>query len=289
MGSWAWPPLNQEPMQVLDTQCHKTELVFQWIKIAVVNSVSTGQLSAPPPILTRAFDEIDQCVAKFSQGEKLSRVPLPAQYAATLSLILIIHGCVTPAAMINFVGASYQAVMAAVLVTFMLWSVHRLAEILANPFDFWASDLNLKVLHNELNEKLRLGCGVRPKDVPVLPAPPHIAVTHNVPTASPTGQKLKIRSRTRRSGATRMSCTDELEKQEQRAKLKDIAPPHSSVSDTGAKEVHWLASGQSLTKEPPSKGVESPAEPDLEDQRDDPRVQGDSGSRVPRTSRKRFF
>ena len=116
--------------------------------------------SRPPPILTRAFDEIDQCVAKFSQGEKLSRVPLPAQYAATLSIILIIHGCVTPAAMINIVGASYQAVMAAALVTFMLWSVHRLAEILENPFDFWASDLNLKVLHSELNEKLRLGCGV---------------------------------------------------------------------------------------------------------------------------------
>jgi len=75
--------LNQEPMKVLDTQCHKTQLVIQWIKIAVVNSVSTGQLSAPPPILTRAFDEIDRCVAKFSQGEKLSRVPLPVQYAVT--------------------------------------------------------------------------------------------------------------------------------------------------------------------------------------------------------------
>ena len=69
-----------------------------------------------------------------------------------------------------------------------------------------------------------------------------------------------------------MSCTDELEKQEQRAKLKHIAPPHSSVSDTGAKEGHSLASGHSLTKKPPSNGVESPTEPDLEDQRDDSRV-----------------
>ena len=137
------------------------------------------------------------------------------------------------------------------LVTFVLWSAHLLAEILWNPFDFSASDLNLKVLHSEVHKKLRLGCGVRPKEVPVLSVPPHIASTHIVPAASPTGQKLKRESRTRRSGATRMSFADAQEKQEQQAKLKDIAPPHSGVTDTGAKEVRSLASGHSLTKEPP--------------------------------------
>ena len=55
-----------------------------------------------------------------------------------------------------------------------------------------------------------------------------------------------------------MFFADEQEKQEQRAKLKQIVPPHSSVSDTGVKEVHSLASGHNLTKEHPSKGVESP-------------------------------
>ena len=164
--------LSKAPFKVLDSQDHKTELVIQWIKIAVVNSVSTGQLSAPPPILTRAFDEIDRCVAKFSEGEKLTRVPLPAQYAMTLRFILIVHGCVTPAAMINMLGATFHAVMGAVLSTFILWSVHILED--------------LAVLHSELNEKLRLGCAVRPEDVPALSVPLHIAVKHIVPTASPT-------------------------------------------------------------------------------------------------------
>jgi len=95
--------------------------------------------------------------------------------------------------MINNVGATHQAVMAAAIFTSIIWCAHLLAEILKNPFDFWASDLNLKVLHNDLNEKLRLGCGVRPEDVPVLPGPPHIAVTHTAHNGEPDWSEIETK------------------------------------------------------------------------------------------------
>ena len=82
-----------------------------------------------------------------------------------------------------------------------------------------------------------------------------------------------------------MSFTDEPEGQEKQTELKHSASSHSGVPDTGAKEVLSLASGHSLTKEPPSEGVDSPTEHDFEDQRGERKVRHDPGSRMPGTAR----
>lgn len=223
--------LDTTSMKALAREVHKTELVIQWVKLVIINGLSTGLLSVPPPILTRAFHEIDMCVSKFHQAEKLSRVCFPTAYSITLQVILTLHVLVTPAAMINAMGSDYKSALATGGITFTLWSVHFLARDLEHPFVFAARDIDLKLLQTELNEKLSLACVVRSVDVPRLSVPLSLAVRHMART---TRQAMKSKSRMRRVGVAKLTSCQGQEEHEGQGKEREgreeTAPAHSCVS-----------------------------------------------------------
>ena len=161
--------LQMNKIRVLAKEAQKTEMVIQWIKLLIIKSMSAGTLSIPAPILTRVFQEIDVSVGKYHSAEKLSQVPFPFPYAATMDVFLVFHALCTCFVMINtFDVNSYWCIPTTGLVVFFLWSLHLVAGELENPFDCGTHDLDLQGLHKDLNEKLRMICGVQPDDVPCL-------------------------------------------------------------------------------------------------------------------------
>merc|ERR1712136_539824 len=196
--------LDMKPIRALAEETHKTELVIQGIKMFVINNVSTGQLSTPAPILTRVFHEIDTCVAKFREAEKLSRVPFPTPYGIMMHVLMAVHTLITPPMMISVVGSNYQSALCAGIFIFVLWSVHLLAGVLENPFNSGSWDIDLEQLQRELNEKLTLACAVRPVDVPFLLTPTETPVERKVSSPRSTRNAIRHSSGMRKTKKTEL-------------------------------------------------------------------------------------
>ena len=125
----------------------KTETVFQWMKILIVDGMSSGTLSIPPPVLARVFHELDIAVGKFQTACALSEVPFYFPYAATMDLIMLIHTLVTPIVMMNLLPSSVFLPLPVVfLVLFLVWSLHLVAGELENPYDCDRNDMDLHLL-----------------------------------------------------------------------------------------------------------------------------------------------
>ena len=60
-----------------DTRC---ELIYQWIQQIVVENISTGVLSIPPPILSRCFQQLSNGMNAFHAAGQLSQVLFPFPY-----------------------------------------------------------------------------------------------------------------------------------------------------------------------------------------------------------------
>lgn len=118
---------------------HRTELVTQWTKITIINSMSTGKLSVPAPILTRFCYEIDLCVAKCGEGRSCHHHLFP--YVVTLQAILTVHGFIAPIAIdtpLRFQpsGCAHHCDSHLCALEWTLWI----------SFDCGASDIDLKLL-----------------------------------------------------------------------------------------------------------------------------------------------
>jgi len=160
---------EQKEMQRLTKETHKTEVVVQWLKTFVIQSVYKQTLSVPAPILTRVFQELDVSMGRYHSADRFAKVPFPFPYVATMDLIMVVHSFVTPIVMLNLMSSSYFLPIPTVaIIVFFLWSMHLIAGELENPFDGDANDLDLGALQVELNEKLRAVCSVQPEDVPEL-------------------------------------------------------------------------------------------------------------------------
>jgi len=158
---------EQKEMQRLTKETHKTEVVVQWLKTFVIQSVYKQTLSVPAPILTRVFQELDVSMGRYHSADRFAKVPFPFPYVATMDLIMVVHSFVTPIVMINLMSSSYLLPIPTIfIIVFFLWSIHLIAAELENPFNGDANDLDLGALQCELNEKLRTVYKVQPGDVP---------------------------------------------------------------------------------------------------------------------------
>ena len=78
----------------------KVELVFHWIQSIVVCSIDCGIMSAPSPILTRAYSELASGMVKFHDCLKIARIAVPFPYSQATLMLLVIHWIVTPFVMV---------------------------------------------------------------------------------------------------------------------------------------------------------------------------------------------
>lgn len=133
---------------------NKPEVVFQWLQNEVVDSVKSGVLSIPPPLLTRSFQEMGAAMKQYHRSLKFTRVPFPFPYTAVLELLLVIHGLITPVVVCSWTNNITWACLFTFVLVFAFWSLHFLAGELENPFDSELNDLNMTDIQRELNQHL---------------------------------------------------------------------------------------------------------------------------------------
>merc|ERR1712196_175358 len=72
------------------------EIAVQWIQKHIVKGFDTGVLAIPPPVLSRAFQELSRGAVNFNQLRNFTEIPFPFPYAQLLSVMLVLFSFFTP-------------------------------------------------------------------------------------------------------------------------------------------------------------------------------------------------
>jgi len=95
--------LDLESLAVLedvspDSEEGKAHVIHHWIENVVLESMQSGGVMShvPPPILTRVFQEITAGNLLCQQAMTITYVPFPFPYAQMMSVMLLLHGLITP-------------------------------------------------------------------------------------------------------------------------------------------------------------------------------------------------
>merc|ERR1719433_1076588 len=133
----------------------KVEQLFQMIHQLVVDSMKTGVMSIPPPILTRSFQEMGSGLLIYHEAKKLSCVPLPRAYRLITRLIQVSQAVYTPFMLAVHAKGIYAAFFFTFCVTFLMWFLNGVADTLDNPFRKEARTLDPSGVQSELNLMLQ--------------------------------------------------------------------------------------------------------------------------------------
>ncbi|CAK9014371.1 unnamed protein product [Durusdinium trenchii] len=132
----------------------KVELVFHWIQSIVVTSIDCGIMSAPSPILTRAYSELASGMVKFHDCLKIARIAVPFPYSQATLMLLVIHWLLTPFMMT--LGTQSPAVCCALASAQTLGREGHQLCTLENPFGADANDLDVHDMQHDMNNRLLL-------------------------------------------------------------------------------------------------------------------------------------
>jgi len=130
------------------------ETILNWIQRLVVEANSNGVIEVPPPILSRAFQELSRGMVNLNNVRKIKDVPFPFPYAQMITGMLLIHWFVTPviaSQVIVSVGWSALAVFCAVA---SFWSLYFIAQEIDQPFGDDPNDLRIEAMQKEFNASL---------------------------------------------------------------------------------------------------------------------------------------
>jgi predicted membrane chloride channel (bestrophin family) len=148
--------LSEETVRILRTTSHRVSLIFHWIQALVVENLNSGLLNIPPPILSRAFNELADGMVKFEDSLKLVWFPYPSPYTQATFFLLCSYSLLTPSQICEFTNQPSMVFVFSFLFLFTFWALYLVAQELECPFDGNGLDLNLHTLQHHMNARLAL-------------------------------------------------------------------------------------------------------------------------------------
>ena len=70
--------------------------VGQWIQVAIMHGIQDKVVTAPPPIISRCFQEIANGNVRFQDALKVKSIPFPPAYQLVCDLLHLMHHIATP-------------------------------------------------------------------------------------------------------------------------------------------------------------------------------------------------
>jgi len=145
--------MDKAHTDMLDRTPYRCEIVVQWMQTFMTNGLRHAILDIPPPILSRAFQEIAIGMLALAQARKLTEIHFPYPFAQIHCFLLIIHGFIG-AVHFGLTIAPHWAFFLTFVITTMIWCIYFTALELERPYgDDW-NDCPVEELHMQFNETM---------------------------------------------------------------------------------------------------------------------------------------
>mmetsp|Transcript_81272 Transcript_81272/g.134293 ORF Transcript_81272/g.134293 Transcript_81272/m.134293 type:complete len:333 (+) Transcript_81272:1-999(+) len=136
-----------EEVAVLERVSDKVAALSLWIIQTTILEVRAGTLDAPPPILSRIYQEMSNAMLGFHQAHKVAMVPFPFPFAQMVNYILMILYLTLP----FYIDVFSQSIVMTPLVSFLLpmafSCLNRIAVELEEPFGTDRNDVDIEERH----------------------------------------------------------------------------------------------------------------------------------------------
>lgn len=146
--------LSEKSLKVLAHTDMRVEMVLQWLQQAIVRANQKEVFGVPPPILTRALQDLGSAMVNFHKALRITEVPFPFPYKVALQLLLITHFCVTPIVTAQWTDLAVWTAGFCIIATFAPWFFMGLAMELDQPYGCTVNSLDLGSLQVHLNQRL---------------------------------------------------------------------------------------------------------------------------------------
>jgi putative membrane protein len=159
--------IDPHAIAFLETQEKKYEIVHSWICRYVIVAQQEGVLTAPPPILSRVFQDLGHGMRDARSMIKL-QILFPFPYAQVLTWILMVHTCATPVVTACLMSSGRWTVSLTFINVSLFWSILYIAGELENPFGNDYNDLPLLEMQKSFNDTVSRLIDPRVQNVPRL-------------------------------------------------------------------------------------------------------------------------
>jgi len=132
----------------------RVDIVYQWIQTLIVNSLSSGLLNVPPPILSRVFQEMEKSMVEFNQILQVITIPFPFPYAQSAALLLALYSIFTPVVVVFWTERIYVAMIFTFVCTLGMFVIELIATEIENPFGEDINDLPIPDFQTDMNSSL---------------------------------------------------------------------------------------------------------------------------------------
>jgi len=145
--------LDPVSLEFLEDTTDRVEVILQWIQRSTILNMQNGVLPIPPPVMSRAFQEISRGIVNLQNARKIADFPFPFPYAQTSIVMLCIHWIMCPV-LANFLLARDLAAATCFIVIFFLWCVNFIALQLEAPFGSGDNDLPMDQMQSDWNKSV---------------------------------------------------------------------------------------------------------------------------------------
>lgn len=145
--------IDPDSLEFLRTAPDKVEVILQWIQRTTIINMTNGILPTPPPVMSRAFQEISRGIVNLQNARKIADFPFPFPYAQASMAMLLIHWAYTPIVAAILVNR-WLAFLGSFVVVFFLWCINYIALDLEFPFGEADNDLPMMQMQADWNKSI---------------------------------------------------------------------------------------------------------------------------------------
>ena len=133
-------------------KCHSQ---IQRIIRMITTRQAAGGIKAPPPIVSRVFQEMSNGILAYNNACKMKEVPVPFALVHFNALLLIFFNITSPLVVSCFTGNIAMSIITSVLVTSGFSSLWLVANELEDPFGHDPNDIPMTLYHEDFKAALR--------------------------------------------------------------------------------------------------------------------------------------
>eukprot|EP00413_Alexandrium_margalefii_P028114 CAMPEP_0204576132 /NCGR_PEP_ID=MMETSP0661-20131031/41598_1 /ASSEMBLY_ACC=CAM_ASM_000606 /TAXON_ID=109239 /ORGANISM="Alexandrium margalefi, Strain AMGDE01CS-322" /LENGTH=231 /DNA_ID=CAMNT_0051584849 /DNA_START=11 /DNA_END=703 /DNA_ORIENTATION=+ len=149
-----WDNFDDETKLTVQRSDNKVPLIMFWWYCNVSRAIDEGMLKAPPPLLSRVYDELGAGIVHAEDAVKLKTTPFPFHYTQATVWLLWLHWILTPLVVTKWTRRPSLAFLIGFVLVFVVWALFYISQLLEQPFGEDDSDVDLVELHQQTNSRL---------------------------------------------------------------------------------------------------------------------------------------
>lgn len=135
---------------------HRVDILGHWIQQVIMQAMQDKVLTAPPPIITRTFQELSNGMVKYHDASKIKHLQFPKEYQYICDGLLFLQWIGSPVLVALYCNSPYLTFVFSYLTTLVFWSLSLVAKTIENPFRVPRIIGELVEMQKDLNAKLFL-------------------------------------------------------------------------------------------------------------------------------------